>query len=360
MSTRYEELNQEAARVRAQYSSDNGSAPTGSTASHDPTAQERHYFRLSNRLLSPKGLQDLPPPEPLIDDILMLDSLAVCFGKPGSCKSFLSIDWALSVATGSWWHGRAVAAGPVLYVIGEAASGFSQRQAAWATANRVHSLEDFDMHWLPEPINLLDPAQVAALVQVAKELQPKLVVFDTLARCMAGGDENGPRDMGLVVDGADQLRRATGACVLFVHHTPKDGSKPRGHSALEGAVSTSIEVRRDGARVNVSCDKQKDAEEFESITLVRQAVGDSCTLNSPTGESHVDSHHNRSRVLGTLRDCFSGTGCTTSEWRDALGDMSKTTFYRTRNALVEEGEAVNYGTPKSPRYWPLGCGPSSE
>jgi hypothetical protein len=357
MSTRFEDIDEEAAKYRVELGiSDNG---TGSTASHDPTAQERHYFRLSNRLLSPKGLQDLPPPEPLIDDILMLDSLAVCFGKPGSCKSFLAIDWALSVATGSWWHNHAVAAGPVLYVISEAASGFSQRQAAWATANRVHSLEDFDMHWLPEPINLLDPAQVAALVQVAKDLQPKLIVFDTLARCMAGGDENGPRDMGLVVDAADQLRRATGACVMFVHHTPKDGSKPRGHSALEGAVSTSIEVRRDGARVVVSCDKQKDAEEFESITLVRQAVGDSCTLNIPTGDSHGDSHEARSRVLGTLWDCFVGIGCTRPELRAAVGEMAPSTFYRTLNDLVEEGEAVNHGTAKVPRYWPRGHGPQA-
>jgi hypothetical protein len=355
VSTFYEKLDQEAARVRAQ----SGSAPTGSTESHDPKAQDRHYFRLKDRLLSPRGLQELPQPEPLIDGILMLDSLAVEFGPAGSFKSFLTSDWALSVATGSWWHGREVATGPVLYVIGEAASGFSQRQAAWSTAKGVHSLEDFHMYWLPEQVNLLEPAQVAALVQVAKELQPKLIVFDTLARCMAGGDENGPRDMGLVVDGGDRLRRATGACVLFVHHTPKDGSKPRGHSALEGAVSTSIAVRRDGARVKVSCDKQKDAEEFQLIALVRQTVADSCVLAIPTGDSHGDSHDNRSRVLGTLWECFAGIGCTKAELRAAVGEMAHSTFYRTLNALVEEGEAVNHGTTRIPRYWPRDHGPQA-
>jgi hypothetical protein len=292
----------------------------------------------------------------------MLDSLAVVYGRPGSCKTFLAIDWALSVATSSSWHGRSVATGPVLYVIGEAAPGFGRRQAAWSEANRVYGLDDFDMRWLPEPVNLLDPPQVDALELLARDRRPALIVFDTLARCMPGGDENGPRDMGLVVDAADRFRRATGACVMFVHHTPKDGSKPRGHSALEGAVSTSIVVRADGWRVTVACDKQKDALEFDRIALVRQPVGESLILaspSSPTGQSNDESNDSRSRVLGTLLDCFSETGCTTSEWRDAVGEMPRSTFYWARNDLLGTGEAVNRGTERSPRYWPKGSGPEA-
>ena len=40
------------------------------------------------------------------------------------------------------------------------------------------------------------------------------VVFDTLARCMVGGDENTAKDCGLVVDVLNRLRNASGRAGL--------------------------------------------------------------------------------------------------------------------------------------------------
>jgi hypothetical protein len=42
----------------------------------------------------------------------------------------------------------------------------------------------------------------------AAEHRPALVVFDTLARSMVGGDENSARDMGQLIDGAEHVRQA--------------------------------------------------------------------------------------------------------------------------------------------------------
>jgi hypothetical protein len=58
-----------------------------------------------------------------------------------------------------------------------------------------------------------------------KELQPRLIVIDTLARCFGGGDENSAQDMGKFVQACDQLRRATGAAVLAVQGRNYCGSK---------------------------------------------------------------------------------------------------------------------------------------
>jgi hypothetical protein len=49
--------------------------------------------------------------------------------------------------------------------------------------------------------------------------------------------------MGALVMNMDSIRAATGACVLFVHHSGKDQAKgARGHSSLRAAIDTEIEV----------------------------------------------------------------------------------------------------------------------
>ena len=72
-----------------------------------------------------------------------------------------------------------------------------------------------------------------------------LVVIDTLARALAGGNENAPEDMGALIGNAKRIQEATGAAVLFVHHSGKDTSRgSRGHSSLKGAADLEIEVTR--------------------------------------------------------------------------------------------------------------------
>jgi len=57
-----------------------------------------------------------PPPVFMIADYLIENSFAVLYGPPASFKSFLAIDWALSVAHGRDWNGRPTAQGAVVYL----------------------------------------------------------------------------------------------------------------------------------------------------------------------------------------------------------------------------------------------------
>ena len=86
---------------------------------------------LRGMLLTPAGLAALPPPEPLIENYLTRDSLAVLYGRPGTAKSFICISMAFAVVTGTDWFGHRVHRGPVLYVAGEGTAGLAQRQRAW-------------------------------------------------------------------------------------------------------------------------------------------------------------------------------------------------------------------------------------
>ena len=308
--------------------------------------------RLRAALLDATELIKRPPPEYLIDGVLPKGALGCVFGRPGSAKTFLVLDLALCAANGLSWNGKEVRGGPVLYIAAEGSAGLGTRLRAWLEHSHLADIDG--IQFLPLAVNLLDVHQRAALLVVATELNPVLIIIDTLARSMVGGDENSARDVGLLIDAADKLRQATGATILLVHHTAKDGQTYRGSSALEGACDTMIEVQLDSDRVTIECAKQKDAEPFEPIRmrLVTVDLGDasSCVLQASRG----DMSESQERLMAIFTKHFSSTGATKMELRTmACGvptSMPMTTFYRALNQLVQDGTLVNFGTDKQPYF----------
>lgn len=308
--------------------------------------------RLRAALRTAAELIKRPPPTYLIDKILPKGALGCVYGKPGSGKSFLALDWALCVAHGAPWGAREIRGGPVLYIVAEGSGGLGIRVRAWLEHANLADIDN--IQFLPLAVNLLDLHQRAALLQVATEIGPVLIIIDTLARSMVGGDENSARDVGLLIDAADRLRQATNATVVLVHHTGKDGQTYRGSSALEGACDTMIEVQLDGDRVTVACEKQKDDEPFEPIRLrlVTVDLGDakSCVLEATRG----DMSESQERLMAIFIKHFGTTGATKQELRTiacgAPTSMPTTSFYRALNQLMADGALVNTGTDKQPYF----------
>ncbi|WP_167525244.1 AAA family ATPase [Roseomonas genomospecies 6] len=180
-------------------------------------------------------------------------ALSVVYGESGAGKTFWVLDLALHVALGRDWRGRRVRQGGVIYVAAEGAAGISNRVAAFKSHQGIAGSAPFAV--LPASVNLLDPkADTDELISLVNSAATRLgmpvalVVVDTLSRALAGGNENSPEDMGALVMNADRIREATGAHVMFVHHSGKDGARgARGHSLLRAAVDTEIEVSRDPA-----------------------------------------------------------------------------------------------------------------
>jgi hypothetical protein len=156
------------------------------------------------------------------------------------------------------WHGHKVTQSKVLYLIAEGASGIKSRVDAWVLANGC----DVDnVLFLPVPVQMMRDSDVAAFTLLLKVLQPTLVILDTQARVTVGAEENSARDMGVFVDSLEQLRRESGACILIVHHEPRNGEHLRGSIALEGAAISIIRVSKDGTQIEISNPKQKDEPE---------------------------------------------------------------------------------------------------
>ncbi len=187
------------------------------------------------------------------------------FGPPGTYKSFIALDVALSIATGQAWHGHAVKQKRVVYIPAEGQSGILKRAFAWIAYNDLtpDALELFTI--LPRPCLLDTPGELTALIEALVCLPdpaPGFIVIDTLARSMTG-DENSTSDMGNVVNACSRLSEETNhAQIALVHHTGKDEARgPRGAIALTGATDVLIGVSKPYDRAAIiRCERQKDDE----------------------------------------------------------------------------------------------------
>jgi len=220
----------------------------------------------------------------MIAGIIPEKSLAVVYGPPRSFKLFIVQDMALSVATGRNWMNRQTVDGGVLYVAAEGEAGLGKRIKAWMDYYDFHA-ENFPFYSYGAAINLAEPSEVDKLIRSAPE-GLKMIVFDTLNRCMTGLDENSAKDVSAFIKGCSRLQEELGVTVVLVHHTGKDQAKGvRGSTAITGAADTLIKVSRDDNHVTVECEKQKDFEEFESFALQAEEAGDSLVFTPAAYQS---------------------------------------------------------------------------
>lgn len=290
------------------------------------------------RLYSTQELLEMPPPEWLVDGIIPEGGMIGVYGAPGVKKTFVALDLALCVATGTPWHGHEVQKGLVLYISAEGGTGIGKRVFAWLLKHNIDSKE-VDIAWLTEsiPVNI-DSEQMAILVnRLVDELQrtPVLIVVDTLARCF-DGNENEQEDMGRFVAGVDYLRHELRTAVMIIHHTNLSGLRERGNTAFRGATDTMVMVETDGTAVTLTCTKQRDAEDFEPMNLELEPVDgtESAVIVTANGISH------REEMVTKVVDAL--IAIQPAKWDDWMAelvarDIPKNEFFKCRKALTTLG-----------------------
>jgi len=229
---------------------------------------------LADQLLRGSQLRGMAAPRPLIAGVLGQGSLALLTGMNQSYKSFVALDWALSVATGLDWMGHAVKrSGPVLYVAAEGANGVRKRALAWTRARGLDDVpEDFLL--LPRAVQFRDSAGQAELAELAGTLGVVQVVIDTVHQSASGLNENDSGDMSVVMAAARRLTSG-GATVLLVHHTGHEGLRARGSSSLTDDADEAWTIWREPTEQSpgLDCDrilrhaKSKDSELHPEIVL---------------------------------------------------------------------------------------------
>lgn len=237
----------------------------------------------NNRFLSIDDLLNLPSPAWLIDGMFEVNSLVMLAGPPASYKSFLALDWVLSMATNRDWHGRATKPAQVLYVLGEGKASLLKRIDTWM---HYHQVSGEERTLLQQNFRVtFDVPQMASKASVdnllagldAVGFKPTVIVVDTFARSFVGLDENSQQDTGIWIESADRLRQL-GYTVIFLHHTAKNtefGVKYRGSTAIMGGMDTAFTMQKDRDTPSMcvlACTKQKDHDEGEPIYLQRLIV----------------------------------------------------------------------------------------
>jgi hypothetical protein len=231
--------------------------------------------RLRRAMYNRSALRELPPLEPIIEDVLHARSISVISGKFGTYKTFVTVGMACSLATGEPWFGHRVPeAMPVIYAAAEGAYGINGRIDAW---------EDATGRTVPDTLYVISvaarinrPYDMTELEELIQETGAKVVIFDTLHASTPGVDEKDAGPMGEVVDVLRTLRDRHGVSVILPHHTGHAGERSRGSSAIEDDADASFVIKLGGDGEDRRPEnprtlyhrKAKDSALLEPVTLV--------------------------------------------------------------------------------------------
>jgi hypothetical protein len=306
-------------------------------------------------ILKLRDFANLQPTEWLVKGVIPKGATVMIFGQPGDYKTFVAISLAAAIATGKPWCGFATSPGESLYVAGEGLLDVVRRARAWTNLHAPGADPNLSFTW--EPIQFLKPKHVTlALAEIhAQSHKPTLVVIDTLARAAVGGDENSAKDMGEFIDQIERFKRATGATILIIHHTTKNGRGERGSSVVRGAIDGLIECDKSGdKRLTLICQKMRLDRAFADINLklceVSTGIGSDITLavEGPCMALDVQTFADAQKdVLRVLADQFPN-GATFTEWLTA-SKKKRTHFSNIVGALKMMGR-VSGGGSKGSKY----------
>ena len=290
-------------------------------------------------------VKDLPPVAWLVKGEIPKHGQTLLYGPTGGGKSFVALDYAFEIAK----------TGPVVYVAAEGAAGYAARLLAWQKHHRGQDLGQ--LYFVDRAVNLLDPNEVDAFIVAISYLGARLVIFDTLARCMIGGDENTARDMGQAIEYSDRVKRAlgqdgAGGAVILVHHSTKAGNTERGSGALKGASDQVIRLDSDDGLLTLTCEKSKDAVGFDprNLRLLPVETGRQTEDGEPETSCVVIPADkvimrgmvtkNGLKLLETLAlEAFCDTGGRQAALIKASG-IAEGSFARTVSALIRDGFAT--------------------
>lgn len=213
-------------------------------------------------------------PAYLVKGLVPRVGLCVVWGPPKCAKSFLVFDIMMHVALGWPYRGRRVRRGAVVYCALEGAGAFANRVEAFRQVRLAEAVGEVPFHLVASPMSLVadQAALVASIRAQLGTVRPAVVVIDTLNRSLAGS-ESDDRDMAAYVKAADAVRDAFSCAVIVVHHCGHEGTRPRGHSSLIGAVDAQISVKRDEAGNIVSTvELMKDGSQGDELVSRLEVV----------------------------------------------------------------------------------------
>ncbi len=148
----------------------------------------------------------------LIPDILTANELFLLFTPPRVGKTLFSMCIARAVALGEKFLGRPTLKGTVIYCrLEDNPAKTKEREMAqgWEEGMKVAWLDNFRF------------SMIGDLEELVEELDPRLVVIDTLDRANDSGISDSSSEIGRVISPLQDMAMKYDTCVVLVHHSKK-------------------------------------------------------------------------------------------------------------------------------------------
>ena len=176
-------------------------------------------------------------PRWLVEALWARSAVGVIGGTPKSLKTWLGLELAVAVSTGTpcldRYPGRE--SGPALVYLAEDALGSVRERLAALAAARRRPLDALDLHIITVPALRLDQEDdLRRLAATVRDIRPRLLLLDPLVR-LHTCDENDASAVSAILGRLRVLQRHYDTAVALVHHTRKQ-TGPRQHGqALRGS-----------------------------------------------------------------------------------------------------------------------------
>ena len=193
-----------------------------------------HLDRKSRRIHADE-LKYIAIPDYAVDEYpIYLQGTNLLIGTRGAGKSLLALDIVAKIAMNN-------PSRSIVYCAGEAIAAYGVRWEAWKKHNHAHPK---NVIFWDGALQLLNPGDVAEFMADIQDDKPCFVVIDTVARSMAGSNENDTAVMSQYVAAAEQLTKELHAGLLLVHHEGRNGMQrgmlKRNDDAFKAVVDQAI------------------------------------------------------------------------------------------------------------------------
>jgi hypothetical protein len=235
----------------------------------------------------------------LIEDLWAEQAVGIIGGEPKCCKSFLALELAVAVASGTaaLRHFAAPRPGRVLLYAAEDALHVVRRRLDGICAAVGVPLSDLDIRVITAPTLRLDlEAHRQALADTMAELQPRLLILDPFVR-LHRVDENASGDIAPLLAFLRELQRCYQSAIAVVHHAKKGAARARAGQALRGSSEfhawgdSNLYLRRQGEQLMLTIEHRAAASPppvalaltgAEDALALRIAQQSAAPLPSPT------------------------------------------------------------------------------
>lgn len=201
--------------------------------------------------LADRHAKPLPIPEAVIEGVLRKGHKMLISGPSKAGKSFLLMELAISLASGSEWLGFKCRKSKILYLnleIDQASADqrfFNIYDRMGASSESMSNIMLWHLRGMAAPLDELAPK----IIENAKRSEVDVIIIDPIYKIITG-DENNASEMGRFCNQFDRIADESGCSVIYCHHHSKGAQGAK--KAIDRASGSGVFARDPDAIIDLT------------------------------------------------------------------------------------------------------------